>query len=95
VPDVTVAFWNIQNYGSVPSSKATYNALAGLVAAVQTANVDVLFIQELKQPAIGFGHLHLLQQALNARPAPRNNWYFEYIQERSWRVPHPGRTPQT
>lgn len=96
LPDITVAFWNIQNFGSVPSPKANYNALVGAVAAaVGLAHVDVLYLQELKQPAIGFAHLQLLQQALNALPAPQNNWQYEFIKGASSPAPRRGPTRRT
>ncbi|HEX6938865.1 MAG TPA: hypothetical protein VF158_05595 [Longimicrobiales bacterium] len=73
-------YWNIQNFGATPPYKANYDPLFGVIAAVvELAQVDVLFIQELKAPAVANYLLQRLQEALWALPAPRNNWHYEYI----------------
>lgn len=79
MPTINVMYWNIQNFGASPPYKASYEPLIGVIATVVAlAQVDVLFIQELKAPAVN-NVLRLLQMALWALPEPLNNWHYEFI----------------
>lgn len=77
---ITVVYWNIQNFGTTPPYKADYAALCSLIASVMdNTQADILCIQELRQSAILTNHLQLLLRELCALPAPRNNWYYDWI----------------
>ncbi len=80
MPQITVMYWNIQNFGNTPLYKTAYPPLCDLIATVAgLVGADVICIQELKQNAIGNQYLQLLQRTLQALPAPQNNWYYEWI----------------
>lgn len=77
---VTVLYWNVQNFGALPGYKEDYGPLIQLIARVcNLAQADILYIQELKSGAVTRYYLTRLQQALNALPAPCNNWYYDWI----------------
>jgi hypothetical protein len=78
MPNITVVYWNIENFGTLKPLKhykANYNSLIPFIASVvQLTQADILCIQELKPPAIPSGFLQSLQQTLMGMPAPMNNW---------------------
>lgn len=80
MPVINILFWNIQNFGTQPTYRPAYQPLAGFIAAVANlAQADVICVQELKQGAINNQYVQMVQQALCALPAPRNNWYYDWI----------------
>jgi hypothetical protein len=79
VPYIRCMYWNIENFGDQNGYRARQARINFIALAVAAYEPDVLFIMELKQNAIGNGYLATLQQALNALPAPLNNWYFDWI----------------
>ncbi|HEX6292729.1 MAG TPA: hypothetical protein VFZ66_26330 [Herpetosiphonaceae bacterium] len=82
MPTINVLYWNIQNFGIMPGSgyKNSYDPLCGFIAAVaDLVQADIICIQELRQAAILNNDLQRLQRELCALPAPRNNWYYDWI----------------
>lgn len=74
-------FWNIENFGGGGGFKSDYLPLTGFIEKVcSLLQVDVLFLQEVKQAATAVGGpLEMLQKALCRYGPPRNNWYYDWI----------------
>lgn len=80
MPSINVLYWNVQNFGNTPQYKPNCLPLCSFIANIAAIyNADILFIQELKQPAVANNILQILQQQLCLLPAPSNNWYYDWI----------------
>lgn len=77
---INVMMWNIQDFGWRDSYRGNYTDTCNFIAqAVLNAQTDILMIQEVHQTAVSSNYLGLLLNALNALPAPMNNWSYEWI----------------
>lgn len=80
MPQINVAYWNIEDLGLNASQYRSSYPLRGRIIASMCylAEVDVLLVQELRSAGAAAALGAILTQ-LNKLPAPYNNWRVDYI----------------
>src|SRR4051812_29410190 len=80
MPQISVMYWNIETFGLPLNYRdARYPYCTLISNVVELHGADVLFIQELRLPALFGTYMQQLQFLLNQLPAPRNNWHYDFI----------------
>ncbi len=80
MPQIRLVVWNVQNLGIYTDYRSAWPQLGQFMANTTfNSQADVILIEELRSAAIDYYVLQYIQRALNALPAPWNNWYYDWI----------------